>query len=44
MAWWTRLFEFSGGILETNAYGDESDATPGVYLDRYRNRCSSKST
>jgi hypothetical protein len=29
----TRLFVFPGGMLEVNAYADDSDDDPGVYLE-----------
>ncbi|GAB4584458.1 hypothetical protein [Nocardia sp. IFM 10818] len=42
MAWRTRLFDFPGGILETNAYGDKSDDDPGVYLELFQPESDSR--
>ncbi|SUA75394.1 Uncharacterised protein [Nocardia otitidiscaviarum] len=34
MAYQRRVYEFPGGFLETNTYGDEDDS--GVYLEFFR--------
>ncbi|WP_232852409.1 hypothetical protein [Nocardia acididurans] len=37
MSWHTRLFEFPGGLLEINSYGDQADGS-GVYLEHIGRR------
>ncbi len=31
----TRIFEFSGGFLEVEDYGDDPKDGPGVYMESY---------